>query len=409
MALEYPRDMLERLVAEQKLRISAAELEAISLLVDTVFFASLVIEEAEPVRIAIVHDAEGAAGLAKVVDGSPDNGEHPPPAWDVTEIPRKAFDVPTLAKLSRGIRYGSQLAVVGGTGRELWIDGVARIRRRTDGGASIRIAAPRPGVLVFERHMSQVLRFEGGQQARPPIDVIGRGGPVRRAIGKITGEQEDTKSEATHIDGHTFYSHPEAALRRLIQRMRATASGALLALLPQEPDEDVLRDVTYKRVDPLLLSKRIQADKDLTWDAILKRIATHDEDLNREQVQARDAAQDAADVAGEELDAAIDDVAQLSAIDGAVLGGPRLAIYGAGYHVPLLPLPAGAIRRALDARGEQHEAYPARHGTRHAAGFSFAYHNPGAVVFVVSEDGPVSCALRVRNHVLVWPVEVLET
>jgi hypothetical protein len=409
MTLEYPREMLARLVTEKKLSISTTDLDAMSLLLDTVFFASLMIDEGEHVRVAIVYSVQGAAGLSAVVDTSPGFEADPPLAWDVTAIPRKPFDAPTLAKLSRGIEYGAQLVVVGGKGGDLWIDGVARIRHRTDGGSAIRIAAPRPGVIVLERHVDQILRFEAGVQVRPPIDVVGSDGAVRRAIRSITGEQRSVAGGVTPMAGTTFCSYPESALRRLIQKMRGTGYGALLALLPHEPDEATLAGVRYGRVDPMLLATRIQADKDLIPGSLSSRIAKHDESLDHDAARARDAAQNAADVAAEELEAAIEDVAQLSAIDGAVLGGPRLAIYGAGYLIPVVQLPVDTVRQALDAKGETWEAYPARHGARHGAGFSFAYQNPNAVAFIVSEDGPVSCALRIGDHVMVWSVAVLET
>jgi hypothetical protein len=49
------------------------------------------------------------------------------------------------------------------------------------------------------------------------------------------------------------------------------------------------------------------------------------------------------------------------------------------------------------------------HGARHRAAINFAYKNPGGVAFVISEDGPVKCALRVGDEVIVWPVGILET
>lgn len=48
-------------------------------------------------------------------------------------------------------------------------------------------------------------------------------------------------------------------------------------------------------------------------------------------------------------------------------------------------------------------------GARHAAAFLFAYVNPGALALVVSEDGPVHCALKIDHRVVVWPVYVPET
>lgn len=55
------------------------------------------------------------------------------------------------------------------------------------------------------------------------------------------------------------------------------------------------------------------------------------------------------------------------------------------------------------------ESPPRRNGAKHHSAFSFANDNPGGVAFVVSENGPVSCALKVGNDVAVGPVLVLET
>jgi len=61
------------------------------------------------------------------------------------------------------------------------------------------------------------------------------------------------------------------------------------------------------------------------------------------------------------------------------------------------------------ATGATLDPYPPRYGARHAAGISFAAQYHGSVAFIISEDGPVSCATRVNESVLVWSVEVLET
>jgi hypothetical protein len=397
---EYPRETVGFIAGEMG---ELSDLGALERLVDTLFFASMTIEEGEPVPVAIVYDPRGAAGLADILDETPNRlGQHH--AWDVTEIPRREFDVPTLAKLARGIEYGSQLVVVGGEGSSLWIDGIARVARRTDGGRALRIAAPQPGMLVFERRTDQLLRYERGTRTTRHMDVIGRRGPVRRALttafrGLVV--EFDAPDEGRHQDGRTYYTDAESALIRLIRKMRRTRSGAILALLAKEPPKEVLDGVRYGRLNPMQLAGAVQDDY-----ARIARFASPDWDSGgRSETELARDDQDAAD----QLDVALDDVAQLSAIDGAVLAGPQLAIYGAGYLVPLVQLGPATVRRALDTTGESWEPYKARSGARHAAAISFAFDNEDAVAFVVSEDGPVSCAHRVGEHVYVWPVEILET
>jgi len=405
MALQYPREMLATLFAERRMNPTPSERASLFALVDTVFFASLMIEEGESVRVAVVHDAAGAAGLAKVVDVSTAGDGVPRLAWDVTAITRRPFEAATLAKVSRGLEYGRQLVVVGGDERGLWIDGIARRLPRTDGGDVVRIAAPRPGVLVFERRSEQILRFEAGAEITPPIDVLGREGPVRAAVHAITGEAGD--SESLTGEGAAFYSYPESALRQLIAKMRGTGAGAIFAMLPTEPTGSMLEEVRLRRIDVMQFANRIKAFKEHTGEWIRGR-ATRDGHLRIEQVGVRDAARAAAELAEETLDAAIDDLAQLSAIDGAVLAGPGLAVYGAGYLIPSTTLTVEPVL-ALDVAGEITAPYAPRYGARHRAAFSLADANPGAVAFVVSEDGPVSCALERGDQLVVWSVLVLET
>jgi hypothetical protein len=410
MKLEYPRALLTKYLENRNVALPPDEVETSLQIVDAVFFASMSIEEGEPIRIAVVHHIRGAAGLAEVLDESPgyeQSDEPPPSAWDVTEFEPRPLDVASLAKFARGIEYGAQMIVIGGSGDGLRIEGVARMRPRADGGSVVRIAAPRPGVIVFERGERQLLRFENGQHVRRSVDVLGEHGPVRNAINAIIGDGTGPFGSPTDIDGHRFYSFPEAALLRLIRKMRSTQAGAILALLPQAPDNRTLEAVRYRRRDPMVVSKRIETDQHKRLSAIFYGV-DHD-NLTSTQVQERDAARDAAEVAREDLEAALEDIAQLSAIDGAVLGGPRLALYGAGYLIAGDKLPAGTVRRALDRSADRWEEYPSRHGARHTAAFSFAHQNPGGVAFVISEDGPVSCAFRIDEHVYVWSVEVLET
>lgn len=386
--------MFKRLVADGTLELLPDDAEWFGRLVDTLFFASLMVEEGEPVRIAIVHEEDGALSLEKMRDESAFNEESPELAWSVTRIPAQPFDAATLAKLSRGIEYGTQVVVVGGR-EELRIEGIARRKRGTDGGSATRIAAPRPGVLVFEQHERQVLRYEAGGQVRSASNVFGKGGPMHAAMSAICGGP--------------YSPHAVHTVRRLVQRMRTTESGAILAMLPHEPSPALLRATRYGREDPGELMKRVEVDHTRVIEWANAMMGMNFKRPTPKQVSRRESAREARDLAHEELETTIADVARMSAIDGAVLAGPNLAIYGAGCVLPSTPLAPEVVRRALDIDANQTEQYPNRHGARHRAAFSFVFENPGAVAFVVSEDGPVSCATCLEKRVVVWSVEVLET
>jgi hypothetical protein len=397
VVLRYPREIVDELFKDTP--AEPVQREVLQTLVDSIFFASLMIEEHEPVRVAIVHHGEGASGLAKVTDVSPDSDDDPRLAWDVTEMVRGEFNPKTLAKLARGLEYGVQLVVVGGvTASEMWIDGIARRSERTDGGRVMRISAPRPGVLVFEWQQSEVLRFEAGERAPSTIDVLAEDGPLRVAIGKITLDPGSGEG----------YSFCEWAIRKLLRKMRATGSGAIFAMHPSQPDIAVLDRVRYRPVDTMRFRDRIVDDRTKRFRWILRGMGDQaDHHLSTDEVRAREVKRTAADAAEDALVAAIDDLARLSAIDGALLAGPQLEIYGAGYLVQSNSTPI--VVRSLDVSMKRTKEYPAQYGARHKAAFAFAHDTPGGVAFVVSEDGPVSCALRVGDQVVVWSVRVSET
>ena len=244
-------------------RVDAALMKTLAELADVVFFASLIPEEGEPVRVAIVYHQQGAEGLAGVYDASREE-EDPPLAWDVTSFRPSRLTATALAKFSRGLEYGTRLVVVGGRAHEgngLNIEGVARRLPYADGGDVIRLAAPRPGVLAFERGSREILRFQDGESVPSGLDVFGDEGPIRTAIGAITKDPRPPGFS-------NFYSFTDSAIRRLVRRMRATRAGGILAIMPKTPEEIALQSVGYRRHDSSLLSVRIR-DVFVKWSALM--------------------------------------------------------------------------------------------------------------------------------------------
>jgi hypothetical protein len=103
-------------------------------------------------------------------------------------------------------------------------------------------------------------------------------------------------------------------------------------------------------------------------------------------------------------------VGTIAAIDGAVVLGPECQVLHAGFIVgDTSPDRPQLIDWCHDVRCERIVRRPASGGARHATGFGVAWGVPGAVVFVVSADGPVTCVLRRGDGLLAWSVHLLET
>jgi hypothetical protein len=100
-------------------------------------------------------------------------------------------------------------------------------------------------------------------------------------------------------------------------------------------------------------------------------------------------------------------VANLTAVDGAVVLDKRLGLLGFGAEVSAeLPSPT-RVWRALDTEGREREAYDVENvGTRHRAAFRFVNDHPHGLAIVVSLDGVVSFVATRDHEVVVWEQSV---
>jgi hypothetical protein len=96
-------------------------------------------------------------------------------------------------------------------------------------------------------------------------------------------------------------------------------------------------------------------------------------------------------------------IANLTAIDGAVVLDKRLGLLGFGAEVSAeLPTPSSVLR-ARDTEGRERDAYDVESvGTRHRAAFRFVADHPQGLAIVVSHDGGVSFVANRDRTVVVW-------
>ncbi len=96
-------------------------------------------------------------------------------------------------------------------------------------------------------------------------------------------------------------------------------------------------------------------------------------------------------------------IANLAAIDGAVVLDKRFSVVGFGAEVSAeLPSPT-RVWRALDREAAQRQPEDIEAvGTRHRAAYRFANEHPGALAVVVSHDGGVTFVANREGQVVFW-------
>jgi len=100
-------------------------------------------------------------------------------------------------------------------------------------------------------------------------------------------------------------------------------------------------------------------------------------------------------------------IANLTAIDGAVVVDKRFRLVGFGAEVSAeLPAPF-RVWRALDTEGAEREPDDIENvGTRHRAAYRFVHDHPGGLAIVISHDGGVSFVANRDQEVIFWEQSV---
>ncbi len=100
-------------------------------------------------------------------------------------------------------------------------------------------------------------------------------------------------------------------------------------------------------------------------------------------------------------------IANLAAVDGAVVLDKRLGLLGFGAEVSAeLPSPT-SVWRARDAEGLEREPYEVENvGTRHRAAYRFIQDHPDGLAIVVSQDSGVTFVANREGQVVFWEQSV---
>jgi len=195
-------------------------------------------------------------------------------------------------------------------------------------------------------------------------------------------------------------------LRRTIQLIRAARHGGMILIVDTPPE------ATSVSHDWLRLKYRFERDEPsrryrTLLLQILERVA---ETASKATVEWSDFALDASGEI-EKLEQAVFEfsrvIANLTAIDGAVVLDKRLGLLGFGAEVSAeLPAPTH-VWRALDVEGRERERDNVENvGTRHRAAYRFVQDHARGLALVVSHDGGVTFVANRDQAIVFWQQSV---
>ncbi len=379
----YPREAFAAVLA--KLDIQEPTLSSCLAIIDVVFFASMMLEEGGTLPVAVLIDYGELERVTSVDhdfrDGTPER------AWTVTRLDPSPLTPTNLKRIARGVTYGRDAVVVAHPPTGLQITAIARRNLRTDGGNVLRVAAPRPGVLVLEGATYFLTKYEAGEFGEDDLEVVRRDGPLRRALNECGVEAEWDVEE-------------------LVKQARSTGCGALILFLRQAATPEMLAQLRFRMSEPDTLPRLKHDQQEYAVQRVESEVAatgpTPDPPDVLESIKAQHASTRA------QVQDYLEQMGRLSAIDGALLIDPGLKFLGAGYLVTGRGDQPPPVQRALDIAATRFSNFRGG-GARHAAGVRFTDQHAGSVAFIVSADGPVTCITKLETGLTAWSVRVPET
>lgn len=429
--LLYPgsalRDWLQK---ERGVSLPEEHLNLLTTLADTLFFASLGKEEGDITRVRLVYHPRGIAGLEDIREhvlvGSAHSDRR---AWETIPFAHQpditSLSVKALIKIAPIANLPRTSIVVGVQDGQVIIQGLARRVEyehlyETNENDVLVFHAPEPGYLILSINGEEVFRYEQGRILSPArrvrLDVLlfNTSSMVNAALMQICASLRDELAEPLLQLPGTKNWHISQIFYKLVWRMGEMRHGGLIAILPDTSQIEKFRSegkyrlpqsagtVLRTRLKEYVASESIY--QDLLWKRTTASTPESDEEVRDKAIAHQDKEHDK-----EELDALVDTIGQLTAVDNALLLGPNLEVICAGYPIPTQREEKLLVYEAESLLGEPGAPYViGQHGSRHRAAAFFANRHPGGLVFVASQDGPLRCLHRPlgQEEILLWNLRI---
>jgi hypothetical protein len=412
----YPPDLANYVVANwpQEHPLTLPQ-ELLSEALATAFQASMTVEEARPTRFRLLL----AQPEQLPEEGRPNNG-----VLRLRIVRERPLGVGELRRLAPATPFESALIGVHAVAGKLWIWGVAHSGPAwlapSWGGRSLVpnwtydpiIHVTGPGKLAVRCAGKLIAAIERGKLVDATMDVFDS--DWLRAM----FEREREAIQAEHDARQAGFDSPTAAehslvgklsqhmLRRAIQILRGGQHGGLILVvdstgdLPLAESRALRLKYTFMREEP---SQRYRS-------LLLRILAAVAATTSKPSVGWGDF-ETSEDPLFAELEQEVFEhsrvLANLAAIDGALVLDKRFSILGFGAEVSAeLPAPE-RVWSALDTEGLELQAEDVQNvGTRHRAAYRFVNDHPRGLAVVISQDGGVSFVANRDGKVVFWEQSV---
>ncbi len=414
---QYPAHLAKLVAARLRNQHGGAPPEAVlTRLLETLYFASLKTDEGRPILCTVnyVDPAEESCAT---------NIRKPADCWNHVPFERPLpFDARTLSKLARAADPAvSSLAVYRDKKNKLFIWGMVDQEPRHSEFIALSVnTPPRPGLfqatitgagnLSVYQNDTLIGSLEQNTLVEEYHDVLWAGPVHELLVSYLRGYLLDTAAKRpSHIPPETLEA--ELLMRwinsicRILMNIQRYRHGGGLLITPQQ-NLDCL-NVKYKiRYDRLLKSLRGMVESQLLpgHDLHKQDVPQNEGSLpfeltGDEQHFDRDLVERMKEVLG-----AVRFIASLSCVDGFVLLDRWMVVHGFGVEVRT-DNHLSDISIARDSHANPKLMRPGeltQFGTRHRAMMRYCFAKPGALGFVVSQDGDIRAMTRIADQLVLW-------
>ncbi|MEI9962142.1 MAG: putative sensor domain DACNV-containing protein [Limisphaerales bacterium] len=373
-------------------------------ILNTCFFASLKQEEGRPTQFNLV-----LCGSVKLSN----------PAFRYSRYTKlfnlmrfaspRTFSTSELVRLAPACEPDKTLLLVSHVEKKagLFLWGIVDVGKDSSGShvslSELQVRVLAPGELTIILHGHTLCNYKNGKVLFPERSLVNSGCIYRffkptsltlvREVMVATGQKSNRQIHERDFRAISYLF----TLQKIAERIHEMKHGGCIFIVP-EKKKPLHTDVKYQCGDKTiwicLKGKWILHHQYYGIDSATS--VKHDaETATSLQSQMQDVENGLRD--------ALDAVARLTAVDGAVVINRKLELIGFGTVVKLGQTAPYKVFRCEDRRATQKKQIAIEsYGTRHRSAFEFCFRNQPSVAIVVSQDGGVKTVTRVGKHIYFW-------
>lgn len=417
---KYPNDIARAVFLEIKRR--KAELPSEDILVDlfeTMYFASIKTEEAEPILFNIVY-----------LD--PNDPDPDPPErivrdrWGYVEFSKQIeFNIPNVIKLAKASDpRSSSLAIYHNGNDELFIWGLIDqgnryhdyVNYESEEGPErpgiFQASVEGPGILVAYIRYQKIAELRINHLIRRTVDIFSKG-PIKDALeigikrhlkSVQTDVGEDVYSDRDHWD-NSLTQYWFATICRILLRIRSYKHGGALLISEGRAQRglNIKYPIFYTRLKDALVQRGVKLiEMTHASDQIYEYL--EGDDIPTDLYLDENVSQTELNSIRSEIDGSLWFISLLSRVDGLVLLSKHLSVRGFGVEIKssITPDEVYISSTQIPIESDLKEVDYNHFGTRHRSMMRYCWNYPGSVGFVVSQDGDVRAMTNYNNKLIIW-------